>query len=318
MERKFQVLTVGELNADLILNQIDGFPEIGKEKLAKDLALTLGSSSAIFASNLSSLGVKVSFVGKVGEDTFGNLVQESLIAKGVDTSHLIVDKASVTGVTVVLNYGEDRAMMTCPGAMEHLKVKDVTDEVLQSARHMHFASLFLQKGMREDIIELFWRAKKCGLTTSLDTQWDPSEKWDFNCKAILPFVDVFLPNEKELLLLTGTSAIEDAMAEIKPHANTVVVKNGSNGSTLYTKDGKEVHLDAFLNEQVVDAIGAGDSFNAGFISRMVQGYPLEDCQVYGNLAGAINTTGAGGTSAFTCKESIISVARERFNFEMNI
>ena len=318
MERKFQVLTVGELNADLILNQIDGFPELGKEKLARDLTLTLGSSSAIFASNLSSLGVKVAFLGKIGDDSFGCLVKEALENKGVDISQLIEDKNSVTGVTVVLNYGEDRAMVTCPGAMEHLLVQDVSEEALRSAQHMHFASLFLQNGIKPDIVELFSKAKKCGLTTSLDTQWDPNENWGFDYEHILPLVDVFLPNEKELLLLTGSTTVYTAIEKIKPYANTVVVKNGSKGSTLFAKDEAPINLPAFLNKNVVDAIGAGDSFNAGFISCFVRGFSLKDCQVYGNLSGAINTTGAGGTSAFITKEHIVSVAREKFKFELSI
>ena len=76
--KEFDVTVVGELNVDLILNRIDSFPEMGKEKLAKDMEMILGSSSAIFASNLSSLGAKVAFIGKIGTDSFGDLVLESL------------------------------------------------------------------------------------------------------------------------------------------------------------------------------------------------------------------------------------------------
>ncbi len=81
MNKEFDVIEVGELNVDLILNQIESFPEMGKEKLAHAMTLTLGSSSAIFASNLSSLGAKVSFIGKIGEDSFGDLILDSLITK---------------------------------------------------------------------------------------------------------------------------------------------------------------------------------------------------------------------------------------------
>jgi sugar/nucleoside kinase (ribokinase family) len=77
MQKKFDVIVVGELNVDLILNQIESFPEVGKEKLAENMTLTLGSSSAIFASNLSALGMRVSFIGKVGNDVFGNFVKNN-------------------------------------------------------------------------------------------------------------------------------------------------------------------------------------------------------------------------------------------------
>ena len=178
--KQFDVITVGELNVDLILNKIQGFPEVGKEILAKNMTLTLGSSSAIFASNLSSLGTKVSFIGKVGDDMFGEVVTTELSAKGVDSSLLLTDTELNTGVTVVLNYQEDRANVTYPGAMESLTLDDITEDKLKLGRHMHFASLFLQDGISPDVIGLFKRAKEAGLTTSLDTQWDPSEQWSFD------------------------------------------------------------------------------------------------------------------------------------------
>ncbi len=88
----YDVLVVGELNVDIILNRIDGFPEVGKEKLSKDLRVVLGSSSAIFASNLATLGAQVAFVGKIGKDQFGQLVETSLKQKGVGTQFLVHDK----------------------------------------------------------------------------------------------------------------------------------------------------------------------------------------------------------------------------------
>jgi len=81
MTTNLDVLVVGELNVDLILNGLPGLPEVGKEILASAMTLTLGSSSAIFASNLSSLGTKVGFLGMVGEDQFGALAVQSLEAK---------------------------------------------------------------------------------------------------------------------------------------------------------------------------------------------------------------------------------------------
>ncbi len=312
-QMKIQVLTVGELNVDLIMNRIDGMPEVGKEILAKNMTLTLGSSSAIFASNLSSLGVRTGFLGKIGKDSFGDMVKNSLYTKGVDTSHLIVDDSVATGITVVLNFEEDRAMVTYPGAMDHLIIRNISDQALSSAKHMHFSSLFLQKGIKPDIVSLYKSAKKLGLTTSLDTQWDPEEKWEFDAERLLPYVDVFLPNEKEFLALTGTSRIEDAYESIRKFANHVAVKRGNQGSTLFQKEGKVSDIPAFMNPDVVDCIGAGDSYNAGFISRFVKGYALEDCQRFGNLMGAINTTAPGGTGAFVSREHIANVAKEKFH-----
>ena len=315
MASPFDVLVVGELNVDLILNGLPRMPEVGKEILADAMTLTLGSSSAIFASNLSSIGSRVAFLGKVGQDIFGDLVVQRLLAKRVDTGMVLRTAEHATGATMVLNRGEDRAMVTYLGAMEHLTMADLGPERLRTARHLHFASVFLQPGLRKDVGALFKRAKACGLTTSFDPQWDPLEQWDLNLPAILPHVDVFLPNEQEILHLTRKPTVEAAMTELSPYARTVVVKQGNLGALGMSK-GETLFSPSFLNTEVVDAIGAGDSFDAGFISRFIHGQSLEECLRFGNLVGAISTTAAGGTGAFTDQAGLRVLAKERFNHDL--
>ncbi len=315
MDKKFDVLVVGELNVDLILNKIDSFPEMGKEKLAGEMTLTLGSSSAIFASNISSLGAKVSFVGKIGQDSFGDLVLDSLKKKNVNTDFIISDKKSKTGATIVLNYDEDRAMVTHPGAMEELTINDISSEYLSAAKHLHISSIFLQPKIKENILDLLVKAKKAGLTTSLDPQWDPNEKWDIDLRKLLPFIDVFLPNETEVTHLTKEPDVEKALKLLAPFANLIVVKMGSKGSALL-RNGNISLQPAFLNEEVADAIGAGDSFDAGFISKFVKGESAIECQRFGNLCGALNTTAAGGTGAFSDYEKMKKIAMEKFGMKI--
>lgn len=315
--KRFDILALGELNADLILNKVDGEPEIGKEKFAQDMILTLGSSTAIFAANIASLGANTAFVGMIGKDSFGDLVKSSLKSKGVDTSLLIETDKAATGATIVLNYNEDRAMVTYQGTMDMMSFADINKGVFSQTRHVHISSIFLQSGIKKDLIEILSYAKKCGVTTSLDTQWDPIEKWDFDYVHILPLVSIFIPNEKELLLLTASASLEEAIKKIRPFINTCVIKRGSKGSLLIQEDAKN-DMPAFLNTEVVDAIGAGDSFNAGFIYQYIQGKSLIDCQRFGNLTGAINTTAAGGTGAFSSKENIIQIAKEKFNQQIKL
>jgi sugar/nucleoside kinase (ribokinase family) len=312
--KKFDVVVVGELNVDLILNNIESFPEIGKEKLAKDMTLTLGSSSAIFASNLSSLGAKVAFLGKIGNDYFGKLILDKLSEKGVDVSLIVKDKNSNTGATIVLNFFEDRAMITYPGAMNNLTIKDITKTALGQAKHLHFSSYYLQPGIKNDVDKMFKIAKDIGMTTSFDMQWDPEEKWKLNYKKVLPFVDVFLPNEQEILHLTKEDSISNALKKLSNVSNKIVVKMGSKGSLLKDKE-KIIKKEPFLNKNVVDAIGAGDSFNAGFIFKFINGSESEECQEFGNLMGAVNTTAAGGTTAFKDYKTIMKIAKEKFGFK---
>lgn len=313
--KDFDVIVVGELNVDLILNQIGTFPEIGKEILAEQMTLTLGSSSAIFASNLSSLGAKVAFIGKIGKDQFGEVVLQSLQAKGVDTSLIIQEPGLNTGATVVLNFEEDRAMVTHPGAMNELRLADISPEQLSRARHLHFSSYFLQPSLKKEVRNLFSLAQDLGLTTSFDTQWDPQEQWDLDLGQILPYVDVFLPNEKELFKLTRQNTLTEAIAVLPEKAKVVLVKMGNKGSVSWY-EGKLLPMEPFLNEEVVDAIGAGDSFNAGFIYKYIQGASVEECQRFGNLTGAVSTTAAGGTTAFTDYNKVKKIAQEKFGYAL--
>lgn len=314
MGKTYDIIALGELNVDLILNQIDGLPEVGKEKFAHQMTLTLGSSTAIFAANAAALGAKVAFVGMIGNDSFGDLVQSSLAQKGVDTRFLIRQSAHATGATICMSYDQDRANLTYQGAMDYLSLSDIDPVVFQEGKHVHISSIFMQAGIKRDLVAILQLAKQHGCTTSLDTQWDPQEQWDLDYAEVLPLLTVFMPNETELQLLTHSASLEEAVEKIRPYVNAAVIKCGSKGSLLIEKGQPDHMLPALLNEHVVDCIGAGDSFNSGFISQLAMGKSLRDCQQYGNMTGAVNTTAAGGTTAFTSREEVERIGRERFGF----
>jgi sugar/nucleoside kinase (ribokinase family) len=312
-DKKFDVLVAGELNVDLILNGLEKFPEVGKEILAEKMLITLGSSSAIFASNLSTLGSRVAFCGCIGKDSFAEKILEDLSKKNVNCSYIIRSETSDTGVTVALNVNEDRAMVTYPGAMNELKSSDITDNMLSSASHLHVSSIFLQPALKPGLTDLFRRARTLGLTTSLDPQWDPAESWECDLQELLPYVNVFLPNIEELKNLTGQISIDKALASIQKTADTIVIKNGNTGAMLRN------HIEfldqpSFLNSDVVDAIGAGDSFNAGFIHQFINDNTPAACLEFGALCGAINTTESGGTTAFADLNTVRRIALKKFNF----
>lgn len=312
--KKFDIIALGELNVDLILNQIEGEPEIGKEKFAKQMTLTLGSSTAIFAANAAALGAKVAFCGMIGNDSFGDLVETSLKKKGVDTSYLIRQDKHATGATICMSYDEDRANLTYQGAMDFMSLEDINPEIFKETKHIHISSIYMQSGVKRDLMKILELCKENGVTTSLDTQWDPEEKWDLDYKTILPMLTVFMPNETELKFLTHSENLEEAIEKIRPYANAAVIKCGSKGSILMRKDQPARIQPALLNKHVVDCIGAGDSFNSGFITRLAAGDPLDVCQQYGNMTGAVNTTAAGGTTAFTNREDVERIGRERFGW----
>jgi sugar/nucleoside kinase (ribokinase family) len=313
IEKKTDVIVVGELNVDIILNEIDSLPVIGKEIMAGSMSVTLGSSSAIFASNLSAMGPRVAFIGKIGRDNFAEVVLTSLERKNVDTSHIITSDSLSTGATIVLNYDQDRANVTYPGAMNDLKIEDIDFEFLSGARHLHFANCFMQPGIKNELTSLFRKAKELGLTTSLDTQWDPEEKWELPLEELLPYVDIFLPNIAEFKCLSRSSTVEEGIGKLKHFSHYIIIKNGSEGALGW--DGKNLIVQpAFKNEHLIDCVGAGDSFDAGFIKDFIRDLPIGKCLETGALAGAINTTRAGGTGAFENLKTIREIALERFNF----
>jgi len=178
------------------------------------------------------------------------------------------------------------------------------------------SSYFLQPGLQPDVVAIFREAKEAGLTTSLDVQWDPEENWDIDLPVLLPYVDIFLPNETEALHLTGASDLSDALDQLAKLGNIVVVKMGQKGSMA--KQGETVlTVEPFLNENVVDAIGAGDSFNAGFIKQFIAGQDLQSCLTNGNLMGAVSTTQPGGTAAFASYDEVRRVAQEQFGQQID-
>ncbi len=315
MKKIFDVLVAGELNVDIILNRINRFPALGKEVIADDMTITLGSSSAIFASNLSVLGTRVAFAGTLARDQFGDLIINSLRSKGVDTNHIVYTDRVSTGATIALNFREDRAMVTYPGAMTLFSTDDIPEDLLRGSRHLHVSSIFLSTTLKKDVCTLFRKAKSAGLTTSLDPQWDPEERWDLDFKTLLPHVDVFIPNENELRALTGIEDMYKAVDKLKSHSNTIIVKSGREGAFLWNGD-EFIHQPAFLNSRVVDAIGAGDSFCAGFIHQYIRGKNLNACLEFAALTGAVSTTKAGGTTAFESLELVRKIAESEFNYKI--
>lgn len=316
--KKYDIIALGELNVDLLFNEMKGTPALGKEIFAGKMHLVMGSSTAIFAANAAALGSYVAFLGMIGEDSYGEVVRKELSLKGVDIEHLIVRPELQTGITVSMNYGNDRISVTYPGAMSVMGLGDIDAGLISKARHVHISSLFLQKNLKKDIQAVVKMIKESGATVSLDTQWDPLERWEFDAEAVLPYIDVFMPNKEELLCISRKNNIEEALDSISSFANIIVVKMGTQGSLLLKKDGSRKLMPAFLNEKVVDTVGAGDSFDAGFISFFVKGYDLEECQRIGNLTGAINTTSAGGTSAFSSPARIKEAAAGLFGQNIDI
>ena len=292
--KPFDVLVAGEINPDLILSG-DVEPAFGQvEKLVENAALTVGSSSAIFACGAARLGLKTAFIGICGSDIFGRFMLEEMALRGVDIRNVISLPGGSTGLSVILNRGSDRAILTHPGLISALKAQDINDDLLRQTRHLHVASYFLQQALQPGLPRLFERAHRLGVSTSLDTNYDPSEQWQ-GFDELLPLTDVFLPNQTEACSLTGSEDVDLAADRLASKVETLAIKLGADGA-LGLRNGQKVRT-ASLPISVVDTVGAGDSFDAGFIYGYLKGWGLEKTLRLAAVCGALSTRAAGGTTA---------------------
>ncbi len=292
--RAFDLLVAGEINPDLILTG-DVEPVFGQvEKCVDSAHLTIGSSSVIFACGAARLGLRVAFAGKCGDDLFGRFMLESMQACGIDIRAVKVVPGEKTGLSVILNRGSDRAILTFPGLIASLTAREVTDDLLQQARHLHIASYFLQTALQSGLPDLFRRARRLGLTTSLDPNYDPGQSWQ-GIRELLPWTDVFLPNQTEACSLAGVDDPEEAARVLGSQVSTVAMKWGARGA-VGVQNGHMAQVPA-LSVEVVDTVGAGDSFDAGFLYGVLHGWTLEACLRMGVVCGSLSTRAAGGTAA---------------------
>jgi sugar/nucleoside kinase (ribokinase family) len=307
--QSLDITIAGEINLDLILYGVPREIPVEREVLATGFQATLGSSSAILAHNLAALGVATGFVTRVGQDELGELALNRLAESGVDLSRVVhAAGPTSTGVTVLLHHGDARRIVTYPGTMFEMSRADLDIEYLASARHFHLSSLFLHRTLLADLPEVFRELKSRGLTISLDTNDDPEDKWAGSLPELLPLVDVLLPNKDELCRIAHRDNLDEALGELAAVVPIIAVKCGQDGA-IVQDHGKRTKV-AAVPVQPIDTIGAGDSFNAGFLAAWLLGCNAEESAAAGNITGAFSTQRAGGTEAFRSPKERASFLRK--------
>ncbi len=290
MRNDFDLLVFGDANPDVVLGPVPDAIEFGqREVLVPTGSIVLGGSGAITACGAARLGLRVAFAGRVGRDHAGRLVRDLLTDAGV-TCFLTLDDNVGTPLTTVLTRGNDRAILTAAGTLARTEAADVPPELLATSRHVHASSYFLLP--RLDIPALFREAHRHGATTSLDTNDDPAGRWDVG--AVLAETDVLLPNAGEARKLSRRPDLIEAAA-VLAEGRLVVVKNGADGALSH--DGQELLQCPTIAVSTMDAVGAGDSFNAGFIAGLAHNMPPRQRLALAVACGALSTRGIGGTAA---------------------
>jgi sugar/nucleoside kinase (ribokinase family) len=303
-ERSFDILVVGEVNPDIIVSDPDPRPIFGQvERLVQRIHLTIGSSSAIMACAAARLGLRVAIVGVVGDDVFGRFMVDAMGDRGIDVSAVRVDPGTPTGATVILSNEHDRAMLTASGTIGSATADDVSASLLARARHLHIGSWFLQTGLYPGALRLLAAARDAGLTTSVDPNWDPDDRWDSGLRDLLAGLDLVFPNEAEAIAIAGIDDVEAAAVALarlgaggRGGGPLVVVKRGRDGAFVASADGVIERVNAYPVE-ALDATGAGDAFDAGFLAGWLEGRSSADALRLAAISGALSTRAVGGTEA---------------------
>jgi len=292
------VVIAGEANLDLLLYGLPEALPMEREMLASDMKLVLGGSPAITAHNLAMLGSRVGFISLTADDAFAQLCLAELREAMVDLSRVVRATADTsTGVSVLLQHERRRRILTYAGTTALLRMEHLDLEYIAAARHFHLSSYFLQQGLRKDVPALLRFCQQSGVTVSLDPNDDPSGEWSAEVLDLLQYVDILMPNESEACLMVSEQDAERAFAKLRERVPTLVVKRGRQGAVAY-RAGRQYSAPAVGDFEPVDAVGAGDSFNAGFLQGFLSGLDIEACLQLGNVAGAYSTTAVGGTQAF--------------------
>jgi len=293
---ELDLLVVGDCNPDLVLRGGEVEPAFGQvERLVDEAELTIGGSAAIMACGAARLGLETALVSIVGDDPLGRFMLDALAERDVDVSGVVVRAGARTGVTVVLVRGSDRAMLTAPGTITELTPELVDRRLLSAARHVHVSSYFLHDGLRPGLADLLREARETGASTSVDPNWDPREEWDGGLLDLLGEITILFMNADEARRIARLEDVEEAGRALAGDERLVVVKLGAEGAVALA--GSSVIRCPAVAVEEVDAVGAGDSFDAGFIAGHLAGRPLEETLRLATACGALSMRAAGGTAA---------------------
>jgi sugar/nucleoside kinase (ribokinase family) len=290
------ITIAGETNLDLILYGLPDHLPLDREILGSAFEVTLGGSASILAHNLRALGASVRFISQVGNDEMGEIALRRLREIGLDDAHILRRTDVATGVTILLPRPHGRQILTYEGAMAKMTVANLDLEIIRQSRHFHLSSLFLQTGLHPGLPELFDTLRQSGLTISLDTNDDPEDAWSGVLQQLLPRIDLLLPNQDEILKIARRPTLELALDALAATVPLIVVKCGERGAVVQ-QGSKRIWVDP-LSVQPRDTIGAGDSFNAGFLHAYLAGKDPAYAAAMGNITGALSTLRPGGTEAF--------------------
>ena len=315
---RYDVGVIGPLNVDLLIR---GQAPVDLDELTRwsgpsDVTLCSAGSAGYIAQDLTRFGLKTSLVSILADDPFGDAIHRILNEGGLITEQIGRQADTLSGIGIyMLLFGSKKRPLTYRLPTHLPWPKPFTDRqkrfLLENHRHIHCAGYLHFPDMWDgEMAALFHDAKKNGLSTSLDPQFvlfPVSTPWMDPLKELLKYTDWLLLDEDEARQITLEKDLGKALHIFQSLGPKItVVKRGVQGSVLIDREGLYALPAAKVpEEQIVDAIGAGDAFDTGIIYGLMQGWPVEKCQKFATLAAASTLTGSGGTLALSTVDELL-------------
>ncbi len=291
------VILLGDINIDINAS-MPAYPGRGSEGVATAVEYHTGGAVVTTSLALANMGVEVGVIGRIGTDALAAQVLTDLKEIGVDRSQIQTDKVVSTGlIYIVVNPDGERTMFSSRGANVFTIPKPEWEDYFSNSRWYHFSGYALLAQPQQDAaVHALELARYNHCHVSLDPNPEPAMRYGKRIKELLPKIDVFFPNEQELMILSGTANLKDAVnAILDKGAKAIAVKRGSKGCAI-AHGNDYLEIPAF-EIQVKDTTGAGDSFNAGFLLGRMVGLSWEASGVLGNALGAIASATQGTGAA---------------------
>lgn len=294
---KPKCLVIGDLNIDIIVGNLRGFPELGKEIFAKDFFIGIGGSGGIFTAVLSQLGIKTSIISKIGNDFLGNFLIKEMKKYKADTKNIIVENGQETGITITLSYEKDKSQISKLNLIKSLKINEIQFDNLENLSHVHFAGYYSMDNLKKsyiDIIKII-KDKFNGVTFSLDTNYDSEDRWGNEIYDLFKHIDILFLNKKEALKISKENSVKDAAEKLSVYTDIVIIKMGKEG--FFAKIGNkyfEENCLNTLNKNFKDGTGSGDNFDAGFIYGFMNNLGTSQSLKFANFCGEKSIEFLGG------------------------
>ncbi len=288
------LVVVGEFFLDLIFYALPDLPRLGEEVKTRHFAQLPGGGLATTSLVASSLGTPTAAIARIGEDARSSPAWRSLEDNNVAVDACEFSSSLPTARTVCAAFNGDRMMITHDVINQHLEKllsRPAAQQRLRKAKHVHLACALWPMPQWLSWIK---RLRAQGLSVSADIGWNPEMFKSQSLPRLLRELEFLFPNEVEARAITGKKTTEQALKKLSEWMSVPLIKLGTAGSVAI-QNGKIIHI-APLPVHSIDATGAGDAFNGGFLHGYLAGWELEHCLKAGNVCGALATTGAGGSS----------------------